>query len=82
MRAAYPFIDDFLPAGTLASLEKLGEILAGSGTKDIRRVDEAAAHVPVEIAELAGSIRALSPPPALDRPRLDPSAARPLEEHR
>ena len=29
MRAAYPYIDDFLPAGTVASLERLGEILGG-----------------------------------------------------
>ena len=29
MRAAFPYIDDFLPAGTVASLERLGEILAG-----------------------------------------------------
>ncbi len=29
MKAAYPFIDDFLPAGTLASLERLGQVLAG-----------------------------------------------------
>ena len=30
MKAAFPFIDDFLPAGTLASLERLGEVLAGA----------------------------------------------------
>lgn len=29
MQAAYPFIDDFLPAGTVASLERLGLVLAG-----------------------------------------------------
>ena len=29
MQAAYPFIDDFLPAGTVASLERLGQVLAG-----------------------------------------------------
>ena len=29
MRAALPYIDDFVPAGTVASLERLGEILAG-----------------------------------------------------
>jgi len=29
MAAAYPYIDDFLPAGTVASLERLGELLAG-----------------------------------------------------
>ena len=38
MKAAYPFIDDFLPAGTLASLERLGEVLAGaSGRGSARR---------------------------------------------
>jgi hypothetical protein len=30
MAAAYPYIDDFLAAGTLASLERLGEVLAGA----------------------------------------------------
>ena len=30
MQAAYPFIDDFLPAGTVANLERLGQILAGN----------------------------------------------------
>ncbi len=34
MKAAYPFIDDFLPAGTLASLERLGEVLAGAHAGD------------------------------------------------
>ena len=29
MAAAYPFIDDFVAAGTIASLERLGELLAG-----------------------------------------------------
>ena len=43
MRAAYPYIDDFLPAGTVASLERLGEILAGVRTSDVRRGGEAAA---------------------------------------
>ena len=30
MQAAYPYIDEFLPAGTVASLERLGQILAGN----------------------------------------------------
>ena len=30
MKAAYPYIDDFVLAGTLASLEVLGELLAGA----------------------------------------------------
>jgi len=29
MAAAYPFLDDFVAAGTIASLERLGELLAG-----------------------------------------------------
>jgi uncharacterized protein with von Willebrand factor type A (vWA) domain len=37
MKAAYPFIDDFLPAGTLASLERLGQVLAGSSGGTARR---------------------------------------------
>ena len=37
MKAAYPFIDDFLPAGTLASLERLGEVLAGASQGSARR---------------------------------------------
>jgi uncharacterized protein with von Willebrand factor type A (vWA) domain len=32
MQAAYPFIDDFLPAGSVASLQRLGEVLAGNGS--------------------------------------------------
>ncbi len=36
MAAAYPFIDDFLAAGTIASLERLGEILAGAGDPGAR----------------------------------------------
>ena len=43
MRAAYPYIDDFLPAGTVASLERLGEILGGIRATDTRRAGEAAA---------------------------------------
>ena len=52
MRAAYPYIDDFLPAGTVASLERLGEILGGVRAGDTRRGSEAAAH-----AALPGSRR-------------------------
>ena len=37
MKAAYPFIDDFLAAGTLASLERLGEVLSGSSRSSVRR---------------------------------------------
>ena len=43
MQAAFPYIDDFLPAGTVASLERLGEILAGVRAGDLRKGSEAAA---------------------------------------
>ena len=43
MQAAHPYVDDFLPAGTVASLERLGEILAGVRSSDLRRGSEAAA---------------------------------------
>jgi hypothetical protein len=46
MRAAFPYIDDFLAAGTVASLERLGEVLAGARANDVRRGGDAAAHVP------------------------------------
>jgi uncharacterized protein with von Willebrand factor type A (vWA) domain len=46
MRAAMPYVDDFLPAGTVASLETLGLVLAGARGGDIRRGSEAAAHAP------------------------------------
>ncbi len=39
MKAAYPYIDDFLPAGTVARLERLGEILAGASQGTARRGD-------------------------------------------
>jgi uncharacterized protein len=56
MRAAFPYIDDFLPAGTVASLERLGEVLAGARASDIRRGSDAAAHVPPDPAAVAASL--------------------------
>ena len=73
MRAAYPFIDDFVPAGTVASLERLGEILSGVRSTDNRRSSEAAAGV-----TSAATVRSLAPPTALDSRAGDPSVARPL----
>ena len=75
MRAAYPYIDDFLPAGTVASLERLGEILAGIRGTDTRRGGDAAASV-----TSANVSKVVAPPvPApLDAELGDPSAARPL----
>jgi uncharacterized protein len=75
MRAAYPYIDDFLPAGTIASLERLGEILGGVRAGDTRRGSEAAAH-----AALPGSVG-----PAVDAlpgvvggETIEPTSPRPL----
>ena len=37
MKAAYPFIDDFVAAGTLASLERLGQLLAEGSSPAARQ---------------------------------------------
>jgi hypothetical protein len=73
MRAAYPYIDDFLPAGTVASLERLGEILAGVRAGDTRRGGEAAATV-----TSTGPSHPIRVPVALETVAADPSVARPL----
>jgi uncharacterized protein with von Willebrand factor type A (vWA) domain len=39
MAAAFPYVDDFLAAGTIASLERLGEVLAGARDPSFRRRD-------------------------------------------
>jgi hypothetical protein len=79
MRAAFPYIDDFLPAGSIASLERLGEILAGVRASDPDRGREAAAHVAPDLgaggSDAASGGGAAAPIPA--RPT-DPAAARPL----
>ncbi|MBI3747008.1 MAG: VWA domain-containing protein [Chloroflexi bacterium] len=74
MRAAYPYIDDFLAAGTVASLERLGEILAGGRAADTRRGSGAAAHV----APGMDPTRTFSPPPKVTRRPQDPFEAQPL----
>jgi uncharacterized protein with von Willebrand factor type A (vWA) domain len=76
MRAAIPYIDDFLPAGTVASLERLGEILAGIRSSDTRRGGEAAAGADAGNRQSSVAIRAMAPE-ALGGPG-DPTAARPL----
>ncbi|MEO8571824.1 MAG: hypothetical protein ABI553_09000, partial [Chloroflexota bacterium] len=79
MRAAYPYIDDFLPAGTVASLERLGEILGGVRATDTRRGSEAAAH-----AVLPGTAGPTNGPPVGRMPSIvggetiDPTAPRPM----
>jgi uncharacterized protein with von Willebrand factor type A (vWA) domain len=70
MRAAFPYIDDFLAAGTIASLERLGEVLGGARAADVRRGGGAAAHIaPVPAAQLAEAM-----PSALPVTPADPSA--------
>src|SRR5258706_1500523 len=65
MRAAFPYIDDFLAAGTVASLERLGEVLAGARAADVRRGSEAAAHVspvpPEELGAVVPAVLSLAP---------------------
>jgi uncharacterized protein with von Willebrand factor type A (vWA) domain len=75
MRAALPYVDDFLPAGTVASLERLGEILGGVRSADTRRGSEAAAHAAIPTA--APEISAV-PPSVVRAGAEDPTAARPL----
>jgi uncharacterized protein with von Willebrand factor type A (vWA) domain len=80
MRAAMPYIDDFLPAGTVASLERLGEILAGVRSGDVRRGGEAAASADAGGRQSSAAIRGFSStatPAPLD-PSGDPDVARPL----
>ena len=76
MRAAFPYIDDFLPAGTVASLERLGEILAGIRTSDLTRGGEAAASADAG-ARAGATIRDLPLTP-LWAGRVAPDVARPL----
>jgi uncharacterized protein with von Willebrand factor type A (vWA) domain len=74
MRAAFPYIDDFLPAGTVASLERLGEILGGVRAGDTRRGSEAAAHAALPSAasgvgrsHVSGAVPAVVGGEAVDR---------------
>ena len=76
MRAALPYIDDFVPAGTVASLERLGEILAGIRSSDTRRGGGAAAGADAGARQSSSAIRSMAPE-ILDGPG-DPTAARPL----
>jgi hypothetical protein len=78
MRAALPYVDDFVPAGTVASLERLGEILAGIRSSDVRRGGEAAASADAGTRLSSQAIRSVAPPASLAVPG-DPSSAQPLE---
>ncbi|HET7027401.1 MAG TPA: VWA domain-containing protein [Candidatus Limnocylindrales bacterium] len=86
MAAAYPFIDDFLAAGTIASLERLGEILAGmrapgSAARVARTggVGAAAAEAVPYHAALAAARPADAAARPLRLPESDASVARPLD---
>jgi uncharacterized protein with von Willebrand factor type A (vWA) domain len=75
MRAAFPYIDDFLAAGTIASLERLGEVLGGARAADVRRGSEAAAHVqPVPPSEQPAAVASPVAVPLPMAPE-DPGAA-------
>jgi len=75
MRAAFPYIDDFLAAGTVANLERLGEILGGVRAGDTRRGSEAAAHAALPDASMPLDI---APPIEVGAPPSDPNAPRPI----
>jgi hypothetical protein len=82
MRAAYPYIDDFLAAGTLASLERLGEVLAGVSTPGARRGVAPRGSAVTHATTASPSMGLFAPeatmPRALDEPPVDASRARPL----
>jgi uncharacterized protein with von Willebrand factor type A (vWA) domain len=75
MRAAFPYIDDFLAAGTVASLERLGEVLAGARAADVRRGSEAAAHIPPEPPERLAAALPVPLPTNADDPTAPPRIA-------
>ncbi|HET7472217.1 MAG TPA: VWA domain-containing protein [Candidatus Limnocylindrales bacterium] len=78
MRAALPYIDDFVPAGTVASLERLGEILAGVRSGDTRRGGEAAASADAGERHSAIVASMVDVPAPLGAGSVAPADARPL----
>ena len=79
MRAAYPYIDDFLAAGTVASLERLGEILGGVRAGDTRRGSEAAAHAALPVGGGGDpSLLSVAAPAVVGGETVDKAAPRPL----
>jgi uncharacterized protein len=77
MKAAFPFIDDFLPAGTLASLERLGHVLAGASQGGGRR-GAAVTHATTVAPSLGLAAPEAATPRPLDRAPTPPGQARPL----
>jgi len=94
MRAAYPFIDDFVAAGTLGSLERLGGLLAerssphsrlrgrprrtGVGGSSGRDSSESWTVRMAPGRARSAPLHDARPPRTLDRPGAGPTAARPL----
>jgi hypothetical protein len=80
MKAAYPFIDDFLPAGTLDSLERLGEVLGGASQGSARRGAAPRGAAVTHASTPSPSLGLSAPEPVLPRPLFTtpPSQARPL----
>jgi hypothetical protein len=93
MAAAYPFIDDFVAAGTIASLERLGELLAGMrepGRSDALAFGGRAGGVPggprvwrarrvrEPLSGLSTDAVSVATPPVVAGPSADPGSARPL----
>ena len=77
MKAAFPFIDDFLPAGTLASLERLGEVLSGERRGTVRW-GAAVTHATTVAPSLGLTPTDVEPPKALDDGSVEAGHARPL----
>jgi len=86
MKAAYPFIDDFLPAGTLDSLERLGEVLGGasqgSASQGSASLGSSRRGAAVNHASTPSpSMGLIAPEPVLPKPLFTtvmPTQARPL----
>lgn len=84
MKAAHPFIDDFLPAGTLASLERLGAVLAGGAAATGRRgvattrPGAAVTHATSVAPSLGLTAPQPAPPRALGSDAVSADRARPL----
>ena len=77
MKAAYPFIDDFLPAGTLASLERLGQVLAGASQGTARR-GSAVNHASTPSPSMGLAAPDAAPPRTLGSGAVAADRARPL----
>ncbi len=81
MKAAFPYIDDFLPAGTLASLERLGVILAGTSLGTARR-GAAVTHATTVAPSMGLEAPEASTPPIVGGTPVARDQARPLGKGR